>query len=46
MAQIEAEINNHCKLYMVLLHDDVINRDIVDLHNGNLSLKQLTKPYK
>jgi hypothetical protein len=25
---------------MVLLHDDVINRDIVDLHNGNLSLKQ------
>jgi hypothetical protein len=39
MARIEAETNRHCELQMVLLHDDVINRDIVDLHYGNVSLK-------
>jgi len=31
---------------MVLLHDDVFNKDIVDLPDGNVSLKQWMKPYK
>ena len=40
MAWTEVDTSNHCKLFMVLLHDGVFNKYVDDLHNAYVLLEK------